>query len=223
MIRTQNLSFAYRQSDSIEFPDISCAAGESMLILGRSGSGKTTLLQLLAGIRKPDQGSVHIGQSDLATMSQRELDQFRGQNIGLVFQQSHFVRSLSVKENLLLAQRLAGVAKDVDRIKFLLSRLELSDKFNQKTQNLSIGEQQRVAILRAILNKPRLILADEPTSALDDANCEEVFRLLSIQAKQEEAALIIVTHDNRLKSQISNQVEMQGTQGMQGMTNVEAQ
>ncbi|MEM6345431.1 MAG: ATP-binding cassette domain-containing protein [Bacteroidota bacterium] len=209
MIRTQNLSFAYRQSTSIQFPDISCAPGESLLILGRSGTGKTTLLQLLAGIRKPDQGSVFIGQTDLTQMSQRELDLFRGQNIGLVFQQSHFVRSLSVKENLLLAQRLAGVNKDLERIQFLLSRLELADKLDQKTQNLSVGEQQRVAIVRAILNKPRLILADEPTSALDDENCDEVFRLLSIQAQQEEAALIIVTHDNRLKSQVLKQVEME--------------
>ena len=208
MIRTQNLSFAYHQSASIYFPDISCAPGESLLILGRSGTGKSTLLQLLAGIRKPDQGSVFIGQTDLTQMSKRELDLLRGQNIGLVFQQSHFVRSLSVKENLLLAQRLAGVNRDLDRIKFLMSRLEMSDKLDKKTQNLSVGEQQRVAIVRAILNKPRLILADEPTSALDDANCDEVFRLLSIQAKQEEAALIIVTHDNRLKSQIPNQVEM---------------
>lgn len=208
MIQTQNLSFAYRQSGEIKFPDLSCAAGESLLILGRSGTGKTTLLQLLAGLRKPDAGSVMVGQTDLATLSSQQLDRFRGKNIGLVFQRSHFVRSLNVRDNLLLAQQLAGEKKDIERIKFLLSRVELSDKLLQKTQNLSVGEKQRVAIVRSILNKPRLILADEPTSALDDLNCEEVFRLLSIQAKQEEAALIIVTHDNRLKAKIANQVEM---------------
>lgn len=209
MLKTHNLSFAYQASPPIQFPDIQCDAGESLLILGRSGSGKTTLLQLLAGLRKPDQGEVWIGNTNLAELSIRDLDQFRGQNIGLVFQQSHFIRSLSVKENLLLAQRLAGLKPDLDRIHFLLSRLEMIDKLNHQTQRLSVGEQQRIAIVRAILNKPRLILADEPTSALDDLNCEEVYRLLSLQAKEEEAALIIVTHDNRLKAQVSNQIEMQ--------------
>lgn len=208
MLKTHNLTFAYQASPPIHFPDIHCEAGESLLILGRSGTGKTTLLQLLAGLRKPDQGEVWIGNTNLAQLSIRELDHFRGQNIGLVFQQSHFIRSLTVKENLLLAQRLAGLKPDLERIQFLLSRLELVEKLNQQTQRLSVGEQQRIAIARAILNKPRLILADEPTSALDDLNCKEVYRLLSLQAKQEEAALIIVTHDNRLKSQVAQQVEM---------------
>jgi len=199
MLRTQQLEYTYSGNKTITFPDIHCEKGSQWLLLGQSGTGKTTLLHLIGGIRKPQKGKVFIDDQELNTLSSTGLDQFRGKNIGIVFQQSHFVQSLTVGENLQLAQTLAGHSADSDRIKNLLNRLSIGDKINDRTNRLSQGEQQRVAIARALVNSPGLILADEPTSALDDENCKEVIALLETQAKEEGATLVIVTHDGRLK------------------------
>ena len=208
MIRSAALSFGYNEQQRFQFPDIQADSSRPLLILGGSGVGKTTLLHLLAGILRPDTGQVFVGEKELFGLSTRALDRYRGRHIGLVFQKSHFVASLSVKDNLLLAQYLAGERKNIDLIEEILGRLNLRHKLDQKTYRLSIGEQQRVAIARAILNDPDVILADEPTSALDDANAEEVISLLEEAAKAANAALVIVTHDNRLKDRISNRVEL---------------
>jgi len=199
MLRTQQLEYTYSGNKTITFPDIHCEKGSQWLLLGQSGTGKTTLLHLIGGIRKPQKGKVFIADQELNSFSSTELDQFRGKNIGIVFQQSHFVQSLTVGENLQLAQTLAGHSVDSVRIKNLLNRLNIGDKINDRTNRLSQGEQQRVAIARALVNSPGLILADEPTSALDDENCKEVISLLETQAKEEGATLVIVTHDGRLK------------------------
>ena len=208
MVKSHQLVFAYPGQAQMQFPDVQCASGESMLILGRSGKGKTTLLQLLAGLRRPQSGSIKIGGTEITRLSGRLLDQFRGQHIGLVFQQSHFLRALTVEENLLLAQKLAGLPANKAKIAQLLSQLGLTGKLHQKPSRLSVGEQQRVAIARAILNQPNMILADEPTSALDDHHCEEVATLLQNQAREAGAALLIVTHDYRLKEKIPKQIEL---------------
>lgn len=199
MLRTQQLEYTYPGNKTITFPDIQCEKGSQWLLLGQSGTGKTTLLHLLGGIRRPQKGKVYIANQELNTLSSTALDQFRGKNIGIVFQQSHFVQSLTVGENLQLAQTLAGHSANPTRIKNLLDRLNIGDKIGDRTNRLSQGEQQRVAIARALVNSPGLILADEPTSALDDENCKEVIDLLETQAKEEGATLVIVTHDSRLK------------------------
>ena len=199
MLKTQQLEYTYLGNKTITFPDIQCEKGSQWLLLGQSGTGKTTLLHLLGGIRKPQKGKVYIANQALNTLSSTALDQFRGKNIGIVFQQSHFVQSLTVGENLQLAQTLAGHSANPTRIKNLLDRLNIGDKIGDRTNRLSQGEQQRVAIARALVNSPGLILADEPTSALDDENCKEVIDLLETQAKEEGATLVIVTHDSRLK------------------------
>jgi len=178
------------------------------LLLGRSGSGKTTLLQLLGGLRTPQKGKVVVAGTEIKSLSAAQLDQFRGKHIGIVFQQSHFVKALNVQENLLLAQQLAGEKPSKERAIELLDRLSLKHKLHAKTSDLSQGEQQRVAIARALMNHPEIILADEPTSALDDYNCEEVIKLLKDQAVAENATLLIVTHDERLKSQFDKSVEL---------------
>lgn len=206
MITTNNLKYKYKGGHEIIFPDIQCQANDILLILGTSGVGKTTLLHLLGGILSTQQGSVMIGYKELNKLTRSESDIFRGQNIGIIFQQNHFLDALTVIENVILAQSLSGNKTDKKAAKLMLERLNIGHKENEYVKDLSQGEKQRVAIARALINQPKVILADEPTSALDDSNCEEVLKLLQEQAKAAGSALIVVTHDNRLKDKISNRV-----------------
>ncbi|MFK7980219.1 MAG: ABC transporter ATP-binding protein [Saprospiraceae bacterium] len=206
MLQTNQLQFSYTGAQTLTFPDFTCQKGEQWLLLGQSGSGKTTLLHLLGGLLSPTKGEVKVGGTSLKSLSTAALDKFRGKRIGIIFQKAHFVRSLTVQENLILAQQLAGVTIDKARIADLLNRLNVGHKLHAKTNELSQGEQQRVAIARAIVNQPEVILADEPTSALDDENCEEVIQLLEEQAAAVGATLLVVTHDGRLKERFEKQI-----------------
>ena len=144
----------------------------------------------------------------MSRLNGSSLDKFRGQNIGIIFQTAHFVKALTVQENLILAQQLSGKKTDKQLIVNVLKTLNLEHKLKSKTSELSVGEQQRVAIARALVNSPALILADEPTSALDDKNTDEVIQLLEKTASEANATLIIVTHDNRLKDYFKNQIQL---------------
>ena len=206
MIKSESLTYSYDGKTTLSFPDINCNKGEQLLLLGNSGSGKTTLLHLLGGLLQTQQGNIQIGDTSLKSLSTSKMDRFRGKHIGIIFQKSHFVKALNVEENLLLAQKLAGQTLSKAHIAKLLGRLNMAHKIKAKTTDLSIGEQQRIAIARALINQPDVILADEPTSALDDTNCNEVLDLLEQQAQEENAALLIVTHDGRLKERIANQL-----------------
>ncbi len=210
MLQTQNLQYAYTGKSPLSFPDIVCQTGEHWLLLGQSGCGKTTLLHLLGGLLTPKQGKVSIGDTTLNSLKAGELDKFRGKHVGFIFQNPHFVRSLTVAENLALAQQLAGMAIDKDRIKKLLERLSIAHKIDEKTGELSQGERQRAAIARALVNRPEVILADEPTSSLDDVNTGEVISLLEEQANEVNATLLVVTHDRRLKEKFSRQIQLNG-------------
>lgn len=192
----------------LRFPDIRCGTGEHWLLLGQSGCGKTTLLHLLGGLLTPRQGEITLGETHLNILPASQLDQFRGKKIGIIFQNPHFVRALTVGENMALAMQLAGVPVDKNRIAHLLERLAIGHKINAKTGQLSQGERQRAAIARALVNRPALILADEPTSALDDANTAEVVRLLEDTASEVNATLLVVTHDGRLKEKFNNQIQL---------------
>jgi putative ABC transport system ATP-binding protein len=209
MLHTSDLTYTYRRGEPLRFPDLHCAAGEQWLLLGQSGTGKTTLLHLLGGLRSPQRGSVEVAGVALGSLSRARLDHFRGQKIGIIFQTPHFVRALSVGENLALTQRLAGLPIDRNRIRELLDHLNIAHKLHSKTDRLSAGEQQRVAIARALINKPAVLLADEPTSALDDHNCEWVIELIERQASEEGATLLVVTHDNRLKDQFEHHIYLE--------------
>ena len=208
MLRAQNLTYAYGAEAVLAFPDLHCRTGEHWLLLGRSGSGKTTFLHMLAGLLRPKTGDIQLGDTRLDQLGDAALDRFRGRSIGMVFQRSHFVEALTVKENLLLAQSLAGVDTDERRIVGYLQQLGMGDKLHRLPRHLSRGEQQRVAIARALVNDPLLILADEPTSALDDYHAEEVLRLLQLSARATEATLLVVTHDKRLKGRLPHELHL---------------
>ena len=206
MIKTTNLQFNYNREQQFHFPDINCEQGSHWLVLGQSGCGKTTLLHLLGGLLSPNSGGIVVNNEDITTLSEEKLDHFRGKNIGIIFQQSHLIKALTVEENLLTAQYLAGMPQDKAKVRHLLEKLNMGHKLKARVQNLSLGEQQRVSIARALVNDPVLILADEPTSSLDDNNCKEVVDLLLEQSQNFNATLLIVTHDGRLKQLFENQI-----------------
>ena len=208
MLATRNLTFDYGPAKRFAFPDVHCANRETLLILGQSGTGKTTFLHLLALLLRPQSGSVVIDQTDLTQLSAAQTAAFRAQHIGIVYQKPHFVSSLSVMGNLLLANYLAGKPQQKARAHALASQLGFDEHLTKKTNQLSQGEQQRVSIARAMMNQPDLILADEPTSSLDDDNTDRVVQLLREQSAQIGAGLVIVTHDQRLKDAFSNQVNL---------------
>ena len=206
MIETKSLEFSYDNSFVFKFPDIKLKSNENLLVLGNSGIGKSTLLHNLAGILRPKSGSIMIFDQDISKLSELELDKFRGQNIGIIFQRSHFVNSLSVGENLELAQFLGRNKKG--NIKETLDNLKILDKINKKPKELSQGERQRASIALAIINSPKLILADEPTSSLDDTNCSNVIKILKEQALKYQAQLIVITHDSRLKKHFKKSISL---------------
>jgi ABC-type lipoprotein export system ATPase subunit len=206
MLQTKELTYSYDGKNVLIFPDIDCGKGEHWLLLGQSGSGKTTLLHLLGGLLSPATGSIIVAGDNIAAKRAAALDSFRGRHIGIIFQKSHFARALTLEENLVLAQQLAGAPIDRGRVEELLGHLNLGHKLREKPDNLSMGEQQRAAIARALLNRPDVILADEPTSALDDVNCQEVIDLLEREAAATGATLLVVTHDGRLKARFPRQV-----------------
>lgn len=177
------------------------------------GTGKTTLLHLLCGLLRPDSGSMQVAGLDINTLSDRELDKFRGRELGIVFQQSHFVQSLTVAENLALPTMLTGSNITAEELKVrtheLLDSLGVEHKFDSYPKDLSVGEQQRASIARALVHKPSVVFADEPTSALDDKSTESVIRLLEEETEKVGASLIIVTHDSRLKTRYKDRVELQ--------------
>lgn len=208
MLKTKDLSFQYPGEAPINFPDIAADPGNPLLILGASGSGKSTLLHLLAGLMNPMHGEINIAGVNITTLSGRKLDHFRGQNIGIIFQRSHFVDSLSVSRNLDLANFLPGLPVNSQRREALLETLAISSRANLTPSTLSIGEQQRVAIARALMNHPEVLLADEPTSALDDVNCQRVIDLLKQAASESSSTLVVVTHDQRIKDQFSHQISL---------------
>ncbi len=208
MISTKNITFSYNKDQIFILPDLHCDAGNTILITGDSGKGKTTYLHILAGLLRPSTGTIEIDKINIVTLSESKNDKFRGQNIGIVFQKSHFVSALTVLENLEMASWLATGKKNSARAKKLLEQLDITSQSDKLPNQLSIGQQQRVSIARALINEPKVLLADEPTSSLDDKNAEKVIELLTFLSKEYKAALIIVTHDSRIKEKFSNRITL---------------
>lgn len=203
MIKIKDVEHCYVPGQKITFPDWEVAKGEQWLIIGGSGKGKTTLLHLLGGLLKPTFGNLKINETSINLLEGSALDAFRGKNIGIVFQQPHLIKNFSVLNNVIAAQYFAGVQQNKQHALQVLEQLGIADKANAKPDELSQGQMQRVAIARAVVNKPAILIADEPTSALDDENTEAVLNLLQSMAKANNATLLIATHDDRIKSKIS--------------------
>jgi ABC-type lipoprotein export system ATPase subunit len=202
----KNLKKSYRQPDGselriLDIPAYRIAFGEEVVLIGESGCGKTTLLHVIAGISRPTSGKVRIDDFDLSLMPEPEVDRFRAQRIGYVFQTFNLLSGFTALENVLLAMRFARGRPDKARAKHLLDRVGLSHRLTHRPTMLSVGEQQRVAVARALANRPKLLLADEPTANVDAGNQQAILDLIRETSREEHVALMLVTHSSEVAQQ----------------------
>jgi putative ABC transport system ATP-binding protein len=175
------------------------APGEHWLLAGQSGSGKSTLLHILCGLTKPSVGDVVVAGTAVTTLAGSARDRWRGRTVGLVPQRLHLVGALTVRDNLRLAQYLAGLPDEPDRVRELLEAVHIDDLARRYPRELSQGQAQRVVIARAVVNRPVVVLADEPTANLDDVHAAAALELLRAQAIAVNATLVVASHDARVR------------------------
>lgn len=210
-INLVNISKYYTEGDQQRLVfrdvDLEIQPGEFVVLLGRSGSGKSTLLNILSGIDEPSSGQVIINDIDLTNLSEQDRTLFRRQYIGFVFQLFNLIPTLTVLENVLLPLELTGKLKKAhqEHVARLLSAVRLTDRINSFPDKLSGGEQQRVAILRALIHKPLLLLADEPTGNLDSDTSRQVLNLMTTLVRKEGKTLVLVTHSQEV-AQLADRV-----------------
>jgi ABC-type lipoprotein export system ATPase subunit len=190
----------------IDVPRLQLGDGEQVALVGGSGSGKTTLLHLISGILTPDSGRVLFqsagSEVDLSQLSEPDRDVFRGRYIGYIFQTHHLLPGFTALENVLLGMSFSGRPSEPAWARELLAAVGLSDRLHYKPAKLSVGQQQRVAVARALANRPRLVLADEPTGALDVRNAQQVLELVRKLCAEIAATLVLVTHDPAISGQL---------------------
>lgn len=208
MFHLKDIHFHTDGKDILSVDDLSISQNNKVLILGPSGCGKTTLMQIMAGLRCPTRGNVFFNDKDILTLKSSKQDAFRGRNFGFVFQNFHLLKHLTLEQNIHLAAFGAKIKIKEEKVKKLFKAFGLSEKADQKASSLSQGEAQRAAIIRAVINDPKVIFADEPTSSLDDDNTHQVMRLLEEQAEKTEAMLIVATHDGRIKDRFETLINL---------------
>jgi len=199
VLRLDRLTKSFRAPDGahtavIDIPTFTLAPGEQVALRGSSGSGKTTLLHLVAGILTPDAGEVWVAGRDMAALPEAARDQWRAATIGYVFQTFNLLQGYTAFENVLLGM-MFGRGADAARAASLLDRVGLSHRRDYRPRQLSVGQQQRVAVARALANRPTLVLADEPTGNLDPRHAAEAIALIQRACREEGAALLLVSHD----------------------------
>ena len=208
MLKVRGIRHRYGTREVLNLERFEAEAGEHWLVLGASGSGKTTLLHIIAGLLRPGAGEVEVAGLALGKLERAALDHWRGRTVGIVPQKLHLVASLSVAQNLSLAQYLAGVPQDRARVDEVLAGVGLAGRGGDRPARLSHGEAQRAAVARSVVNRPKLLVADEPTSNLDDANCAAALDLLESQANSCGAALVVATHDRRARERFAHRLEL---------------
>jgi ABC-type lipoprotein export system ATPase subunit len=197
---------AYREPDGellpiLDVPRLALEAGEQVVIRGRSGGGKTTLLNVIAGLATPDSGRIVVQTTDVTRLPEAARDQFRARHIGFVFQTFNLLAGFTALENVLLGMTFTGQRHDSNRATELLGRVGLGHRLSHKPAALSVGEQQRVAVARALVNRPVLLLADEPTANIDPAHQQQVIDLLRDVCRSEDVAMLLVTHSPEVAGQ----------------------
>jgi lipoprotein-releasing system ATP-binding protein len=200
MLKAINIHKAYGQLQILKGVDLEVEKGEIVTIVGASGAGKSTLLNILGTLDKPDSGKLFIAGTEVSGLNNKNISSFRNMRIGFIFQFHHLLSEFDAIENVCIPAFIAGTSrKDAEkRAKELLELLGLADRFNHKPNELSGGEQQRVAVARALINKPALIFADEPSGNLDSANALELHELFISLRKEFSQTFVIVTHNQNL-------------------------
>jgi ABC-type lipoprotein export system ATPase subunit len=199
MLHLENVKKTFREPDGSPLPildirDFRVAASEQMVLVGKSGSGKTTLLHIIAGISRPDSGKVEIDGYDITKLHEAGRDRFRADKIGYVFQTFNLLPGFSALENVMLGMAFAQGGSDPARARQLLERVGLAHRLTHKPAMLSVGEQQRVAVARALANRPKLLLADEPTANVDSGHQQQIIDLMRGTCREEGVTLVLVTH-----------------------------
>jgi len=198
-LQLKNVRKSYREPDGKQFPvldieNFEMKDAEQVALVGASGGGKTTLLNVISGISLPDRGSVMIDGTNVASLLEAVRDRFRAQRIGFIFQTFNLLSAFSALENVLLGMSFSGNGIDRRRASQLLERVGLQHRLSHRPNQLSVGEQQRVAVARALANSPTLLLADEPTANVDVANQELILGMIRETCAEQNVALLMVTH-----------------------------
>jgi ABC-type lipoprotein export system ATPase subunit len=206
MLLLENIKKSYLEANGhvlpiLDIPRFAVEAGEQMLLIGQSGCGKTTLLHVIAGISTPDAGTVRLDGLDVSQLSEAGRDRFRAAKLGYVFQTFNLLPGFTALENVLLGMTFARGRRDVGRAKHLLERVGLSHREQHKPRQMSVGEQQRVAVARALANRPKLLLADEPTANVDPGNQQKIIELIRETCREEKISLVMVTHSLEIAAQ----------------------
>ena len=200
----KNLDFVIANNTILSELNFSIDSGSHLIISGPSGSGKSTLINLMSGLYRPTSGHVSFESNDYSKLTDKDIDEMRAKNFGLIFQRLHLIKHLTVEQNILL-----GFNKiKLPNIEKLIEDIGLTAKKKQLAKDLSFGESQRVAIARGVVNNPKIIFADEPTSSLDDENTKRVLKLISAQANKNKSSIVISTHDERVKKFFKNILEI---------------
>ncbi|MHC4548465.1 MAG: ABC transporter ATP-binding protein [Planctomycetota bacterium] len=207
-----NLEKAYTSPDGertpiLDIPEFAMEDGGQVALHGASGSGKTTFLNLIAGVLKADAGRIVVAGHEITHLSEAERDRVRAQHVGYVFQTFNLLQGYTALENVMLGM-MFGKGADRDHAAALLERVGLQDRMNYKPRQLSVGQQQRVAVARALANHPELVLADEPTGNLDARRGDEALALMREVCRENDAALLLVSHDSSILSQFDTVREL---------------